>query len=144
MQRVYIKYYPSINIPTNEAFLPNQRDNEVEALASTACVTNKDNYNQTTWYKYVIWWHFRLVCIGYQNVQWLIHTGLIKVQVNTRYLDNCEITKFSFCEFGNGHHRPDKINSNKKNPIRSDPVQDVPFFYTPSHFSSLQSFNSII
>ena len=47
VERVYVKYEPKNNLPTYEATLPNQREKEVKALASTVCVTNEANQNIT-------------------------------------------------------------------------------------------------
>ena len=43
----YVKYDPKNNLPTHEATIPNQRENEIKALASAVCVTNKANQNLT-------------------------------------------------------------------------------------------------
>ena len=40
VKRVYVKYDPKNNLPTNEATLPNQRDKEIKALKSAVCVNN--------------------------------------------------------------------------------------------------------
>ena len=47
VDKVYVKYEPNNNLPTNEATLPNQIDKEVKALASYFCVTNEANQNPT-------------------------------------------------------------------------------------------------
>ena len=45
VERVYIKYDPSNNLTTHEAILPDQRDKDIKALASTVYVTNKGSHN---------------------------------------------------------------------------------------------------
>ena len=45
VERVYIKYEPKNNLPTNESILPNKRYKEVKELASGACFTNDANQN---------------------------------------------------------------------------------------------------
>ena len=47
MDRVYIKYNPKNNLPTNEAIIYNQREKEDKELASAICVTNDTNHNLT-------------------------------------------------------------------------------------------------
>ena len=100
MERVYIKYEPKKKIPNCEAILPNHRYKEVKALASAVCVTNESNLNLTPSQKELLRWHFRLGHIGSQHVQWLIRTGRLKVQENSKAVDNCERPKWAACEFG--------------------------------------------
>ena len=75
VERVYVKYDPNNNLPTHETTPPNKIDKEVKALTSSVCVTNEANQNLTPSHKELFRWHFRLVHIGFQHVQWLIHTG---------------------------------------------------------------------
>ena len=118
VERVYVKYDPNNNLPTHKATLPNQRDNKVKALTSAVCVTNYSNQILTPSRKELLRWHFRLGHIGFQHVQWLIRTGRLKVQVNSKAVANCERPKCAACEFGKGHRRPNKINTIKKNPMK--------------------------
>ena len=69
MGRIYIKYDPNDNLPTNEAILPNQREKEVNVLASAVCVTNEANQNLATPQKELLRWYFKLGDIGFQNMQ---------------------------------------------------------------------------
>ena len=87
-------------------------------MTNAVCVTNEANQNLTPSQKELLRWHFRLGHIGFQHVQWLTHTGLIKVQVNYKEVANFERPKCSACEFGNGHRRPNKVNKTKKNPMK--------------------------
>ena len=91
---------PKNNLPTHEATLPNHREKEAKALTNAVCVTNKANQNLTPSYKELLRWHFRLGHIGFQHVQWLIRTGRLKVQGNSKALANCERPKCAACEFG--------------------------------------------
>ena len=84
VERVYVKYDPNNNLPTHKSNLPNQREKEFKALTSAVCVTNKANQNLTPSQKELLRWHFKLGNIGFQHVQWLIRTGLLKVQVNSK------------------------------------------------------------
>ena len=47
VEKVYVKYYPKNKPTSHEATTPNQIEEEVKALASTVCVTNKANQNLT-------------------------------------------------------------------------------------------------
>ena len=67
--RFYVKYEPKEKLPTHESTLPKQREKEVKALTSAVCVTNEANQNLTPSQKELIQWHFRLVHIGFQHVQ---------------------------------------------------------------------------
>ena len=69
IERVYVKYEPKNNLPTDEATLPNQREKEVKALKSDVCVTNEANQNLTPSQKNLPRWNFRLGYIGLQHVQ---------------------------------------------------------------------------
>ena len=103
MEKVYIKYDPKNNLPNREAIIPNHRDKEFKVLASALCVTNQYNQKLTTSHKELFQCHFRLGYIGFQHVQWLIFTGGLKVQGNSKVVANCEMLKCAVCEFGYGH-----------------------------------------
>ena len=66
------------------------------------CVTNKDNQNLTPSQKELLQGTLRLVHIGFQHVQWLIRTGHLKVQGNSKTVANCEMPNCAACEFGMG------------------------------------------
>ena len=51
VERVYIKYDARKKIPTHEDILPNQREKEVKALASSVFVNNEANQNLTPSHK---------------------------------------------------------------------------------------------
>ena len=51
-------------------------------------------------------------------MQWLISTGRLKVQGNSKAVANCERTKCAACEFEKGHRRPNKVDTIKKNPMK--------------------------
>ena len=104
------------NLLTHEATLPNQREKEAKALTNAVCVTNEANQNLTPSQKELLRWHCRPGHIGFQHVQWLIRTGRLKVQGNSKAVANCERHKCSACEFGKGHFRPNKVNTIKNNP----------------------------
>ena len=118
IERVNIKYDPKNNIPTHEAILPNQIEKEVKALASAVCVTNEANQKLTPLHQYLLRWNFRLGNIGFQHVQWLIHTGHLKVQGNSKAVANYYTPKCAACEFGKGHCKTNKVNTNNKNPMK--------------------------
>ena len=80
IERVYVKYDPNNNLPTHEVSIPNQRYQEVKALASAVCVTNEANQNLTLSQKQLLRWHLRLGHIGFQHVQYLICTGRLNVK----------------------------------------------------------------
>ena len=87
-------------------------------MTSSVCVINKSNQNLTPSYKDLLRWHFRLGHIGLQNFQWLIRTGRLKVQGNSKAVANCENPKCAACEFVKVHRLPNKLNTIKKNPIK--------------------------
>ena len=115
MEWVYIKYDPKNNLPTRADILPNHRKNEFKALACAVCVTNEANQNLTPSQKDLLQWHFRLGHIGLQHMKWLICTKFLKVQENSRVVDNCERPVSSSCKFGKGHRQKNKINTINKN-----------------------------
>ena len=82
VERVYVKYDPKNNIPTQEATLPNHIVKKVKVLTSSVCVTNEANQNLTPSHKELLRWHFRLGFIGFQHIQCLIRAGRLKVQRN--------------------------------------------------------------
>ena len=114
----YVKYNPKNNLPTHKSTLPNQREKEAKALTNAVCVTNEANQNLIHTQKELLGWHFRLGHIGFQHVKWLIRIGRLKVHGNSKAVANCERPKFSACEFGKVHRRPNKINTIKKNPMK--------------------------
>ena len=87
-------------------------------MVSAVCVSNEANQNLTHSQKELFQWHFRLGHIGIQHVQWLIRTGILKVQENSKAVDNCERPKCAACEFGKGHLRSNKVNKIKNNPMK--------------------------
>ena len=87
-------------------------------MASAVYVTNEANQNLTPPQKEILRWQFRLGNIGFQHVQWLILTGRLKVQGNSKAVANRESPKCDACEFGKGHCRPNKVNTIKKNPTK--------------------------
>ena len=97
MERVYIKYDSNNKLPTHESILPNHRDKEVNALASYFCVTTKANQNLNPSQKEIIRCHFRLGHIGFHPVKWLVRTKLLKVQLNSKALANCESANCNDC-----------------------------------------------
>ena len=103
--------------------LPNQREKDIKALASSVCVTNKANQNLTPSQKELLRWHFRLGHIGFQHVQWLIRTGRLKVQGNSKSVANCERPKCAACKFGKGQRQPNKVNTIKKNPMKEQELK---------------------
>ena len=66
---------------------------------------------------------FRLGHIGFQHVQWLIHTGHLKVKVNSKAVANCERPKCSSCAFGKSNHQPNKVNTIKKNHMKEQELK---------------------
>ena len=57
-------------------------------MTSNIFVTNEANKNVYPSHKEIIRCHFRLEHIGLQHVQWLIHMGHLKVQVNSNVVAN--------------------------------------------------------
>ena len=43
VDRVYVKYDPKNNLPTNKSTLSNKREKEAKALTNAVCVTNEAN-----------------------------------------------------------------------------------------------------
>ena len=84
IEKFYVKYDPHNNIPNNEDTINNQIEKEVKALASAVYVTNKDKQNLTTSHKEILLWRFRLGHIGLQHAEWLICTGSLKMQGNSK------------------------------------------------------------
>ena len=103
VERVNVKYDPKNNLPTHKATLPNHIEKDFKALMSAVCVTNEANQNLTPSQKELLQWYFRLGHIGFQHFQWLIHTGCLKVQRNSKAVANYKRPKCAACEFGKGH-----------------------------------------
>ena len=97
VERVYVKYDTNNNLPNHKTTLPTQIEKEVKALTNYVCVTNEANQNLTPSHIELPRWHFRLGHIGFQHVQWLIHTGRLKVQGNSKSMANFESPKCSAC-----------------------------------------------
>ena len=123
VERVYVNYDPKNNLPTHEATLPNQRYKEDKALTNAICVTSEANQNLTPSQKELLRWHFRMGHTGFQHVQWLIRTLRLKVQINPKSEANCERPTCALCEFGKGHHRPNKVDTIKKNPMKEQDLK---------------------
>ena len=87
-------------------------------MESDVCVTNEDNQKLIPSHKELLRLHFRLVHIGFQHVQWLIRTGCLTVQANSKAVANCESPKCSACEFVKGYRRSNKVNTINKNPMQ--------------------------
>ena len=119
MERIYIKYEPNNNLPTHKIFSLTRDIRRAKKLESAVCVTNKSNHNLNLSQKEILIWHFILVHIGFQHVQWLICSGHLKVQGHFKAVVNCESPKCAACEFVNGH-----ICSNKLNTINNYPMKD--------------------
>ena len=92
-------------------------------MTSAIYVANEANQNLTPSQKELLRWHFRLVNIGFQHVQWLIRTGRLKVQGNSKAVANCKRPKCAAYEFGKGHRQPNKINTIKKNPMKDQELK---------------------
>ena len=43
VDRVYVKYYPKNNLPTNKTTVPSQREKDVKEMESAICITNEAN-----------------------------------------------------------------------------------------------------
>ena len=99
VDRVNIKYDPKNNLPTHEAILPNHIDKDFKPLAISVCVTNKSNQNLTPSQKELLRCHFIMGHIGFQHVKWLICTGHLKVQVNSKAVANFQRPKCACFEF---------------------------------------------
>ena len=123
VERVYVNYDQNKNLRTHEANLPNQRDKAAKALKSAVFIINEANQNLTPSHKELLRWNFTLGHIGFQHIQWLIRTGLLKAQGNSKALANFETTKCSACDFGKGHLRPNKGNKIKNNPIKEQELK---------------------
>ena len=50
--------------------------------------------------------------------KWLIHTGRLKVEGNSKAVANYESPKFDACDFGKVHCWPNKVNTTKKNHMK--------------------------
>ena len=86
---------------------PNGSQREIgRASCSCMCVARCYMEQCTPSYKELIQWHFRLGHIGFQQVQWLIRTGYLKVQGNYKAVANCERPKCAACEFGKCRCQP--------------------------------------
>ena len=134
VERVYVKYNQKNNLPTHEANIPNKIEKEVKALVSAVFVTSIHwkvlsmsltgiTKNLTPSQKELLRWNFRLGHIGFQHVQWLIRTGRMKVQGNSKVLTKCERPKSDFCEFGKGHRQPNKVNTIKNNNMKEQELK---------------------
>ena len=60
--------------------------------------------------------------IGYQNVQWLIHTGLLNEQENKKAVSNSERPKCDEFEFGKVHFLTNKIKTTKKSSTKEQKI----------------------
>ena len=87
-------------------------------MANAVCVTNEANQNLTPSDKEILLCHFRMGQIGLQHLQWLIRTGRLKVQGNSKAVANYERPKCAACEFVKVHHRHNKVNTTKKNHMK--------------------------
>ena len=84
-------------------------------MLSAVCVTNEADQNLIPSQNELLLWHFILGHIRFQHVQWLIHTGRLKVKGSSKAVANYKRTKCAACEFGKTHCRTNKVNTIKKN-----------------------------
>ena len=53
--------------------------------------------------------------IGFQYIQWLIRTGSLEVQEKSKAASKFKSPKCAVCEFGDGRHLSNKVNTIKNN-----------------------------
>ena len=56
--------------------------------------------------------------IEFQHVKILIRTGRLKVQGNSKAVENSKSTKCDACDIGKGHHQSNKVNKINNNPTK--------------------------
>ena len=95
----------------------------MKELTSDFCVTNKDNKKLTHSQKEVLQYYFRLGHIGFQHVQSLFRTGRLKLQENSKAMDDGERPKCAACEFVKCHCLPNKVNTVKKNIVKEQELK---------------------
>ena len=79
-----------------------------------------------------------MIHIKFQPVQWLILIELLKVQVNTKAVENCKRPKFDTCEFVKGHRQTNKIKTTKKNHMKEKYIKKEHLI--PGHMLSVDSY----
>ena len=84
MERVYIKYHPSNNLPNNQDILDNQKYNNTKSLGGAVFFTNNDNLNITPSQKDIIFFQLRLGHIVFQHMKWLVYIGRMKFKLIPR------------------------------------------------------------
>ena len=60
---------------------------------------------------------------GSNICKWLIPTGRLKVQINSKALANCERPKCDVCDFGKAHFRSNKVNTINSNHMKEQDLQ---------------------
>ena len=67
-------------------------------MVSSVCVTNEANQSLDPLQKELLQWNFILGHIGFQHVKWLIRTGSLKVQGDSKAVTNYERPKCDACK----------------------------------------------
>ena len=67
-------------------------------------------------------------------MKWLICTGCLKVQGNSKAVEKCERPKCSAFKFGKGNHLPNRVNKIKINPMKEQDLKR--YFLMPGNMVS--------
>ena len=100
-----IPYNLSNNLPILNVQLPTNTNTSLKALNAAINVTNKTNQNLSDAQKELLFWHYKLGHIGFQQLQWMFWMGKIPSR-NRSKVANCDIPKCLACQFGKQTKRP--------------------------------------
>ena len=102
---------PTTNLPTSEAYNPN--DTQVATMAMNATITevHEANHNLSEPEKELLRWHYRLGHISFRKIQFLFRSGILSRTELSRRLHSAAyklmtLPRCAACQFGKQHRRP--------------------------------------
>ena len=108
---VHVRINPETNLPTSNAYNPDDTKLAVAALIATVNEVHSENHNLSEPHKELLRWHYRLGHIGFRKIQFLMRSGVLSHTDTTRrpHTAACRITtlqRCAACQYGKQTRRP--------------------------------------